>query len=277
MRIFDIDGTLTHPFGEIEDTTGFHSYAFWDLLTDEFVESKETFRAEIAAWNESMKTEPDPTGSSHAMMQRAIAEFRAGISGEALRAKAKDITVIFLDAGIVRLEAVSFLKRCLASGETCVLSTGSYLDGAFGFVDALVERDLLTADLLDKLHISGAEVDWASRELLHANVRERKILGLKRCLGVDELPAIAAVYCDDPEINDKGIYEAAPADCRFVIATERKRERLEALGIPVCTWAEIIPPPSSFVFAGGASGATVEGVASAEAAAATDSGPKGDV
>lgn len=226
LRIFDVDGTLTYVFGEIADKTGFHSYAFWDLLTYTFVISPEEVREEIKAWNESMKTEADPTRSSHEMMQKVILKFKSEITGPDLRLRAKEITFAFVAAGVIRDSALKFLNYCLERGDICVLSTGSYLDGLHGFVDALVEGGLIKSGHLANLRFSGAEINWDSRVLLHANVRERKLVGLRRCLKLEDtetLPAISGVYCDDPLINDKGIYEAVEDGCRFVIRTIKNR------------------------------------------------------
>jgi hypothetical protein len=112
------------------------------------------------------------------MLQRGLEYFGPEITGAHLREYAKDATCQFIDGDIVRLEGIAHLNASLAAGDVCILSTGSYQDGAVGFVAALMERDLLSSDALDKLVISGAVINWNTRRVVHANIAENKIKGL---------------------------------------------------------------------------------------------------
>lgn len=108
----------------------------------------------------------------------------------------------------------------LEQGNLCILSTGSYYDGAVGFVDALIEEGLLPGDALEKLVISGALVDWRNRTVIHANIADNKIKGLegaclaKGCTFVKE--NVVGIYVDDPEGNDSGICSLNPGVVRLI-------------------------------------------------------------
>ncbi len=243
IQIFDIDGTLTHAHGDIPDKTGLETYAFWPLLSKYFTQDVNQLNKMIHAWEESMKTELDPTGSSHKMMQVSLDTFRGGVTADTMRSYAKELTLKFIRCGVIRKEAVAYLERQAKQGITCVLSTGSYLDGALGFVDALVEAGLISKETQRSLHISGAIVDWEDYTLIHANVRERKLLGIGMAMGktLEEVqPHVTAAFGDDPWINDKNILEIAPKGKGYVITTSKNKNKELPSGYSLTTWDSII-------------------------------------
>ncbi len=247
IKIFDIDGTLTHAYGDIADKTGYETYAFWPLITAHFTKDKDVLNKMIADWEESMNTEKDPTGSSHDMMQKGINTFRSDANGAAVRAFAKGVTLKFIEQGVIRKEAIAYLEKQAKQGVICILSTGSYQDGALGFVDALVEKGLISKETQKALYVSGAVVDWDSFTLLHANVRERKLLGIEAVTGrkISELQQhIKAVYGDDPWINDKDILEIAPPGVAYVITTCKNNNKELPSGYSLTTWNNIIKQES---------------------------------
>jgi hypothetical protein len=228
IEIYDIDGTLTYCFGDISDTSGLDTYAFWPLVSDYFSKDEKWLRAEAAKWNLSMKHESDPTGSSHRMMQLGIDSFRDGVTVADVRARGRDITRHFLDHDIVRLDAIKYLARSLQQGTIAILSTGSYRDAALGFVDFLIEQDLLPACLGKNLFVSGAVVDWQNKKLEHANVLENKLIGLEKELQLplkDFQENISAVFADDPFINDRDIVKLAPTGSAYIINTIKNQNQ----------------------------------------------------
>jgi hypothetical protein len=241
--IYDIDGTLTYLYGDIPDATGYDTYAFWPLISYNFASDATALRKDVANWDESMKTESDPTGSSHKMMQASINTFIFTACADAIRKYAKAITLEFVKCGVLRVEAIQHLERNLEEGNTCVLSTGSYQDGAYGFVDGLIESRLLSPAAGQKILISGAIVDWGSKTLIHANVRERKIAGLenvfKKKIG-DFKNEILAVFADDPWINDRDILALAPFNSAYVIETKKNSQKPIPDFCRFTTWAEIV-------------------------------------
>jgi hypothetical protein len=243
IEIYDIDGTLTYGFGDIPNLTQFATYAFWPLLTEKFTKDVDGFRKRVREWEESMVTESDPALSSHTMMQEGINTFQENVTHQEIRAFAKEVTLQFIHYGVIREEAIAYLSKKVNLGIVCILSTGSYQDGALGFVDALVETGLITQEAGGALRVSGAIVDWKKRELLHANVRERKIKGIEMLLGdkIENIrPNIAAVYADDPWINDHGILEIAPPEKAFVIQTEKNKNQILPGHYVFSTWRSII-------------------------------------
>lgn len=243
IDIWDIDGTLTLAHGDMKDTSGFHTYAFWPLITERFTKDLAELRKMIATWDESMKTEKDPTQSSHDMLQRGIETFRDSISHLEIYHFAKETTLKFIQHGIVRKEAITYLEDRINQGITCILSTGSYQDGATGFADALVESGFLSLKARNQLLISGAVIDWKNKKVLHANIRDRKLIGLEKVLGMklqDIKPHIQAVYADDPWINDRDILSIAPRDAAYVIATSKNRDKELPEGYALTTWPAII-------------------------------------
>ena len=248
ILIYDIDGTLTYAYGDIQDCTGFDTYAFWPLISRHFSINESALKQSIAEWDVLMKTEIDPTGSSYRMMQETIRTFISIASAQTIRDYAKTITLQFFNRGVLREDAISHLKHNLEIGNTCVFSTGSYQEGAIGFVDGLVEAGLLTLNAAQKIIISGAIVNWGARILVHANVRERKIVGLENTFkaSIHELkPRIAAVFADDPLVNDRDILRLAPKDGAYVIPTNKNRHMQISDSYKYLSWEEIIMSCSS--------------------------------
>src|SRR3989338_1270355 len=243
VEIFDIDGTLTYVHGDIEDKTNFSTYAYWPLITNKFAKDKNALKKMIAVWEESMKTEQDQTGSSRRMMQAGIDTFPEDVIGEMIRQCAKEITLQFIEHDIIRKEAIAYLLSKTQQGIVCILSTGSYQDGAIGFVDALIEKGLLTEQSRDLLFVTGAMVDWDKKKLTHVNVRERKLVGIEMVMQkrmVDLMPFVKAVYADDPWINDRDILAIAPREKSYVIQTAKNKNKLLPNGYTLITWKEII-------------------------------------
>lgn len=243
IEIFDIDGTLTYAYGDICDTTGFKTYAFWPLISEHFTKDIAILIKMIEEWEESMKFEQDHTGSSHLMMQRSIETFRSNVTSTEVRSFAKEVTLLFIEKGVIRKEAIAYLEEKVQQGILCILSTGSYQDGAAGFVDALEESKLISKNTALALYISGAIVDWEKGKLLHANVRERKIIGIERLFDqeISTLKEhIQAIYADDPWINDRDILTLAPQANAFVISTVKNKDKILPNGLLLTTWPLII-------------------------------------
>lgn len=190
-----------------------------------------------------MKTEKDPTGSSHRMLQRGIDMLCKNITQEHIYCFAKETTLKFITHGVIRKDAVAFLEERVRQGILCVLSTGSYQDGAIGFVDALTESGLISSTTRDSLLISGAVIDWEQKVVVHANVRDRKLIGLEKVTGhkINALkPHIEAVYADDPWINDRDILGIVSKERAYVITTVKNAGKNLPEGYSHTTWPSII-------------------------------------
>jgi hypothetical protein len=252
IEIFDIDGTLTYVFGDIPDTTKLKTYSFWPLITERFTKDINILNEMVLAWEESMLTEEDPTGSSHRMMQAGVETFREDVKADDIRQYAKSITLEFINHGVIRKEAIEYLQNRIQNGIVCVLSTGSYQEGAMGFVDALIEKGLLRLEeeSNNMLRVTGALVDWATRTLTHANVRERKLIGIEKVMGQSLnilKPDIEAVYGDDPWINDKDILTLVSKERAYVIRTAKNKDKTLPNGLLHTTWESIIEKSPIYV------------------------------
>ncbi len=148
----------------------------------------------------------------------------------------------FIDQEIIRLDSIKHLKVALESDDLCILSTGSYTDGAIGFVEALIERNLLPKNTLEKLIISGATIDWKTRKVTHANIADNKIKGLyKSCQLKNHAfnpEHIIGIYVDDPIGNDSGLCALKP-ECVHLIRTVKNKDKLFGT-LRHQDWAEIL-------------------------------------
>jgi len=243
IDIWDIDGTMTYVHGDITDTSGYNTYAFWPLISKHFTKDAIQLQQMIDAWEASMKTEPDPTGSSHAMMQKSIETFKENITSQDVSSYAKELTLQFIKHGVIRNEAIQHFEARLSQGVVCILSTGSYEDGARGFVDALIENGMLSKKSAELIRLSGAVVDWEKRILLHANVRERKLTGIEKVMGRNISlfkGNIENVYADDPWVNDQGIISIAPPSGAHVITTVKNKDKQLPSDYRFTTWSSIL-------------------------------------
>lgn len=243
IKIYDIDGTLTKVKGDNDTPDAFETYAFWPLLTYHFANNPKQLKTEVDAWETSDKGTGEAfIQSSLNMLQRGIAFFDTTITGHDLQARAKNISLQFIDQNILRLDSIQHLKAALEAEELCILSTGSYTDGAIGFVEALIERNLLPKNALERLIISGAIVDWHTRTIIHANIADNKLKVLFetcRQKTVEFNPDhITGIYVDDPLGNDSGLCALKPDHVHLIRTV--KNQSLHFDGLRHETWAEII-------------------------------------
>ena len=108
---------------------------------------------------------------------------------------------------------------------------------------------IITQEIANQILISGAKVDWESKTLLHANVRERKIIGLEQALEKPTLEirnCIKAVFADDPLVNDRDILNLAPQNKAFVIATGKNSTQTIPDRYIRTTWDEIMKIDNDF-------------------------------
>lgn len=246
VHVFDIDGTLTktgHPYWPAL------SYHFAGVRADEL-------RAIAEAWDKSDKGTGEAfIKTSHEMLEKGIKMFEGDVTGDTLRAKARELTGTFIETGIIRPGAIEFLADCINRGYICILSTGSYEDGAYGFLDALVDKGLLQSSHLERVIVSGAIIDWSSRTVTHANIGSNKIKGLhqkflEKIGSPLSLDTISGIYVDDPAGNDSGLCELNPTKT-YVIETERAIDKaiLSAKGHSFFNdWYELGFNDSGFVF-----------------------------
>jgi hypothetical protein len=161
-------------------------------------------------------------------------------NSESIIEKAAEITKDFFKSGLIVNDAIKYLDYRLRSGTICVISTASYEDGAIGFVKGLVECGLLEKTYADKIIFSGTKIDWEKLQVSHMNVDKNKLVGIENVfkLPMEQIkPKIFAVFCDDPEINDKALLEVGKHS--FAIKTHKNLASALPVNCVFSDWAEI--------------------------------------
>lgn len=247
IEIFDLDGTLTEEYShEIGDKTksGLTTYSFWNLITRNLVANKNEFDEEAAAWKRMVTTTDgiDKVQSSKEMTEVGIKFFQDKYkNADAIRNQAAEVTKLFFHGGIIAFDAIKYLNYRLKQGVVCIISTASYEDGARGFVDGLVDCDLLPQELAEKIVFSGTRIDWDKMQVSHMNVDNNKLLGLTLTTGYaikTIKPQIKAVFGDDPKINDRALLDGL---CKhsFVIKTAKNKDFDLPAGCVFVDWKDI--------------------------------------
>jgi phosphoserine phosphatase len=242
IQLFDVDGTLTyHAVDYPAAQTIYPTYGYWSLLSTQLCQNKKTFRKAVTSWEKSMLTATDPEISSFNMMALTVREhLKPEVNALVLHAYARQITANFIKHGVLQDGALEYLNRCLNKNIYCVLTTGSYLDGLTGMVAELQAQKLLVRS--DYLLLNGAEIDWNTRQLLHANIGQHKVKKLWQTLQEKNLTAytITAAFGDDPYVNDKAILELAPPGKAYVIKSQKNAHGGFAEKFVACSWADIL-------------------------------------
>jgi hypothetical protein len=270
IEIFDLDGTLTKK-----------GYSLWNLINRELVDNIENFDAIAAIWNimvvdQSEKSkkvflnvfrritnEPDDidwqklagmaidknrTISSLAIIEIGLKMLRPGCRDpKVITDTARKITTS-LPESVIILEAIKYLSHRLKSGTICVISTGGYEEAGKGFIEGLVERNLLSASLLKNIRYSGTQIDWEKLKVIHVNVNKNKILGLVRVFksesgdqkySIEKLKKrINAVFGDDILINDLAILKDL-CKCGFVIKNKSNESKQLPSNCILTGWPQI--------------------------------------
>ena len=207
LAVYDIDGTLTEP-----------GYPFWDSITSRVIAGKNNLRQYLEEWEQGSSArdgmkEEEFIKVSKEMMERCL-RLDPTLTAACIRHAAKDITKEYCAKRIVIYSAIEQLKRDVQDGFNILLSTGSYFDGAIGFLEGLVAAGLLNDDDVAKIHVRGCTVNWLTKEVTFMNVGNNKSnTGLD--LGVYKH---IKVYGDDPFGNDIGLFNLTDdLSDRFVI------------------------------------------------------------
>ena len=130
IQIFDLDGTLTIEFDHHQgDLTGenLDTYNYWHRITKKLARDPDAFDVREKAWLEMVMANEDLDMISSLIerTQTEIAMFEeSNQSDEAIRRQAAQVTQIFLDNGIVELDAIRYLEYQLRKNVICVISTG---------------------------------------------------------------------------------------------------------------------------------------------------------
>lgn len=209
LAVFDIDGTIT--------TEGNDS---WLETTYAMVTDRSEFESCLEVWKKNKAS--DPYGASIKMMEEAIGLFKRNTSSKCVFEAACGITLKVIDDNNVRESALNTIERHFDEGFQIVFATTSYKEAGLSLVKALKDKELLSKELCESIIVSGTEVDWTLRKILHFNMSEGKLEGIAKTLGLPTQrvqDSIEYAYGDDPLGNDSGILKAATNG--FIIHTKK--------------------------------------------------------
>jgi hypothetical protein len=258
IEIFDLDGTLTKK-----------GYSLWNLINRELIDNIEKFDAIAAIWNimvvdQSEKSEKafldvfksitnesddidwqklaemamdkDRTISSLAIIEIGLKMLWPGCRDPKIITNAARKITTSWPENVIIPEAIKYLTHRLKSGTICVISTGGYEEAGKGFIEGLVERNLLPASLLKNIRYSGTQIDWGRLKVLHVNVNKNKTLDLVKIFksesgdqeySIEKLKKrINAVFGDDILINDRAILKDL---CKYGFVIKNKSNESEQL------------------------------------------------
>jgi hypothetical protein len=238
MHIFDIDGTLTHVHGEYADPgSNLSTYVYWDLVNEALIEDKPVLRAYLDDWNNRIheRHPQNVVDLSVEMMNKIIALMPEHASAQAFEDLGIQFTKTCVANGIIREDAMAYVRACLARGERCVFSTGGYYDSAVGLLKGLVAEGVLPEDATSKITVLGSTVAWPTREMSFVNVGPNKTISLQIEVPDWRADETLGFYCDDPEGNDSGLADLVPADTLFVIGTDKNK----GVSYPRTDWTTI--------------------------------------
>lgn len=243
IQIFDVDGTLTFhekDRKEFLQNTFLPTFSYWALITFNFCTNKKHLKDKINAWETSMIDESDPDLSSLKCLQEIIYhDLQEDLNKNQVKQYAKEITQELIKIGGIRYLAINYINTCLSNNVICVLTTGSYLDGLYGFIESLQQNNLLITS--NNLVLHGAEINWNEKKVIHANVGQYKVKNLTHYLNqLTTSYEIQAVFGDDPNINDKGLFDLITHNQSFVIRSHKNLINNESFPYIHCDWQEFI-------------------------------------
>ena len=246
IEIFDLDGTLTEEFSpKIGDKTGYglQNYSLWNLITRELTKNKKEFDEAAENWKKYViaTKDIDKITASKDMTEIGIRMLaKKNQNALAIQNKAAEITKIFFNNGIIIAAAIDYLKYRLTERVVCVISTASYKEGAYGFIQGLVRCNLLNKELADKIVVSATQIDWQKLCVTHMNVDTNKLRGLEQVLQMDiesMRSHIMAVFGDDPDINDRALLELGKYN--FAIKNDKNQNAALPHNCVFSNWPDI--------------------------------------
>lgn len=204
--IFDLDGTLTCLKGEMPDVLSVKYCALSDDVYDILVSDKDLHARIMSAWSEEKKTNQDKIGVAinfNNQILRIIPEDKK--NDDAIFNAAVEAASLYMEHGVIRMEAISFLVQALEKGNKCIISTASFEAAARGFIHALVIKNIIPEDLEKNIICIGTKIDWKAVEIIHYNSAQGKITGLESFFSLDiETIAEAVDFAigDEPNSGD---------------------------------------------------------------------------
>ena len=200
-NVYDIDGTITKL-----------GFDLWFLTTRELSENGKEFELLVDNWKKTTSAD-QIIESSREMMNTGVSLF--DYDKKTVRETCFDLTLkLFFSENFIRLQAISIIKEQIANGESVHFSTANYIDAAHGFLDALVELKLISANEARAITVDGSVIDLINNKpvVTHINVAENKS---------NKITHAKRAYGDDPLGNDRGL--ASIADLFLLIDTPKNK------------------------------------------------------
>lgn len=230
IRIFDIDGTITHPGIDL-----------WHRTSKSLISDIGSFEKQILAWKNGIKTGLDPYKNSKSMMLKGLNMMPFEITGNDIRLEAKKITHNIIKNGDFFEGAIKHINNSIEKGFYVVFSTTNFYEAGLGFLDALVECNLIRKNNINSIFVSGSRINWKNKKIIHFNRGHCKIKDICEILNITEqelMERIDSSYGDDPEGNDSAILNVSLKG--FVIKNDTNRICCLPKHILLTDWNEII-------------------------------------
>ena len=230
IRIFDIDGTITHPGIDL-----------WYMTTKSLSSSIESFEKNLLAWKNGIKVGLNPYKTSKSMMLKGLNMMPFEITGNDIRLETKKISNNIIKNCDYFEGAIKHINNSMAKGFYVIFSTTNYYEAGLGFLDALVECNLIGKNNINSILVSGSRIDWKNKKIIHFNMGDCKIKDICEHLNLTEqelMERIDSSYGDDPEGNDSAILNLSLKG--FVIKNDKNKICLLPKHILLTDWNEII-------------------------------------
>ncbi|HRW66374.1 MAG TPA: hypothetical protein P5032_11625 [Candidatus Competibacter sp.] len=234
IRIYDIDGTITMP-----------GFDLWHLITRNLAEDTQAFDNAVNEWKARMSQDGCPYAESREMMKTGLRLMKSNLGYAEVYEEARKITSDILHK--IFPGAIEHVKTSIHSGFQVVFATTNYLAGGKGFISALSREGWLDNAEATSIIVSGSNVNWETRDVIHFNMGKGKATGICSVLGYsyDKLKEmIESSYGDDPSGNDREILRIAPK--AYVIWNDKNRHAKLLPNMQFANWDFINAQATTF-------------------------------
>jgi hypothetical protein len=230
IRIFDIDGTITHPGIDL-----------WYMTTRSLSSDIESFEKYVLAWKKEIRAGLNAYKTSKSMMLKGLNLMPLEITGNDIKLKAKKISKNIIKNGNYFESAIKHINNSIEKGFYVIFSTTNYYESGLGFLDALVECNQIGKNNINSILVSGSRIDWEDKKIIHFNMGDCKIKDICERLNLTEQDLIGRIdsfYVDDPEGNDSALLKLPLKG--FVIKNDKNKNCLLPKHVLLTDWHEII-------------------------------------
>lgn len=230
IRIFDIDGTITHPGTDL-----------WYMVTKSLCPDKESVEKYVSAWKNEIKAGINPYKASKSMMLKGIHLMPNEITGNDIKLETEKISKNIIKNGDYFEGAIQHINNSIDKGFYVIFSTTNYYETGLGFLDILVEYNKIEKNKLNSILVSGSRIDWKNKKIIHFNMGQCKIKDICERLNLtlqDLIETVDSFYGDDPEGNDSALLNLPLKG--FVIKNDKNKNCLLPKHVLLADWNDII-------------------------------------